>query len=150
MSIFGSIMSRVFGGATASPSGAQAIEAAQGSGTATSSAQAPSAAAPAASTTPVETPSPASASPTQNVDVEAVLNGLAAKNPEKLDWHHSIVDLMKLLDLDSSMNARQALAHELNYSGSTSDSAAMNVWLHREVMQKLAANGGRLPASMQA
>jgi hypothetical protein len=82
------------------------------------------------------------------VDVEAVLSGLAAKNKEKLDWRKSIVDLMKLLNLDSSFAARKELAKELGYTGDTNDSASMNIWLHKQVMQKLAANGGKVPADL--
>jgi hypothetical protein len=82
--------------------------------------------------------------------VEAVLTGLASQNKEKLDWRTSIVDLMKLLDLDSSLSARKQLAKELNYSGDTNDSAKMNVWLHRQVMIKLAENGGKVPDSLRS
>jgi hypothetical protein len=84
-----------------------------------------------------------------NVDIEAVLNNLASQRKEKLDWRRSIVDLMKLLDLDSSMQARKELAKELGYTGSTDDSATMNIWLHKQVMQKLAANGGKVPAELR-
>jgi len=83
------------------------------------------------------------------VDVEAVLTKLASENKEKLDWRRSIVDLMKLLNLDSSLNARKELAKELNYTGNTSDSAAMNIWLHKQVMVKLAANGGKVPDDLK-
>ena len=83
-----------------------------------------------------------------SVDVDAALTKLAAANKEKLDWKHSIVDLMKLLNLDSSLTARKELAKELHYSGDTSDSAAMNIWLQKQVMQKLAENGGKVPADL--
>ena len=86
---------------------------------------------------------------TQTVDAKAVLAGLAAKNPQKLDWQHSIVDLMKLLGLDSSLEQRKLLADELGYSGDTNDSASMNIWLHKQVMQKLAENGGQVPDSLK-
>jgi hypothetical protein len=82
------------------------------------------------------------------VDVEAVLTGMATGNPQKLDWRHSIVDLMKLLNIDSSLGARRELAHELAYSGSTDDTATMNIWLHKQVMTKLAENGGKVPAEL--
>jgi hypothetical protein len=85
----------------------------------------------------------------QNVDVAAVLDGLASKHKERLDWKHSIVDMMKLLDMDSSLSARKELASELHYSADTSDSAAMNIWLHKEVMQKLAENGGKVPEELK-
>ena len=84
------------------------------------------------------------------VDVAAVLDGMASKNKEKLDWKHSIVDLMKLVGMDSSLSARKALAADLKYSGDTNDSATMNIWLHKEVMQKLAQNGGKVPADLLA
>lgn len=82
------------------------------------------------------------------VDVAAILDGLAAKNPEKLDWKHSIVDLLKLLGLDSSLAERKELAADLKYTGDTNDSATMNMWLHKEVMRKLAENGGKVPADL--
>ncbi|WP_427915043.1 DUF3597 domain-containing protein [Ramlibacter sp. MMS24-I3-19] len=97
--------------------------------------------------------SPAPAMPAapvqQPVDVEAVLNGMAKNNPQKLNWRTSIVDLMKLLDLDSSLQARKQLADELHYTGDKNDSASMNIWLHKQVMQKLAANGGKVPADLK-
>ncbi|MGC1448323.1 MAG: DUF3597 domain-containing protein [Xanthobacteraceae bacterium] len=86
--------------------------------------------------------------PAGSVDVDAALTKLAAANKEKLDWRHSIVDLMKLLNLDSSIAARKELAKELHYTGDTNDSAKMNVWLHAQVMQKLAENGGKVPADL--
>lgn len=82
------------------------------------------------------------------VDVETILNKLAADHHEKLDWEHSIVDLMKLVGMDSSLAERKELAAELKYSGDTHDSAAMNIWLHKQVMKKLAENGGKVPASL--
>jgi hypothetical protein len=94
-------------------------------------------------------PAAASAPPVQPVDVEAILNEKAQKNPQKLNWRTSIVDLLKLLDLDSSLGARKELAQELNYSGDTNDSASMNIWLHKQVMNKLAANGGKVPADLK-
>ena len=84
------------------------------------------------------------------VDVAAVLNKLATENKEKLDWKHSIVDLMKLVGMDSSLTARKELAADLRYTGDTNDSAKMNVWLHKEVMRKLAENGGKVPAELLA
>jgi hypothetical protein len=120
MSIFGTIMSAIFGTAKAA------------GGT------------PAPGTTPL----PAGATPLSDVDVTAVLSGLADKNKEKLDWKKSIVDLMKLLNLDSSLGARKELAKELGYTGDTNDSATMNIWLHKQVIAKLAANGGKVPADL--
>ncbi|HWL30167.1 MAG TPA: DUF3597 family protein [Burkholderiaceae bacterium] len=84
------------------------------------------------------------------VDVEAILSDLQSKNQERLNWRTSIVDLMKLLGLDSSLTARKELAKELNYTGSTDDSAAMNMWLHKQVMRKLAENGGKLPEELRS
>jgi hypothetical protein len=124
MSIFGNIMSAIFGShAAAAPS-------------ATAASGSTAAAAPAGA-------------PMSNVDVEAVLSKLAAESKEKLDWRRSIVELMKLLKLDSSFSARKELAKELGYSGDTNDSASMNIWLHKQVMVKLAANGGKVPADLQ-
>lgn len=82
------------------------------------------------------------------VDVDAVLTKLSAQQKEQLDWRRSIVDLMKLLKLDSSLSARKALAHELGYKGDTSDTATMNIWLHKEVMQNLARNGGKVSSAL--
>lgn len=84
------------------------------------------------------------------VDVEAVLQGLASRNAQKLNWQTSIVDLLKLLEIDSSLENRKELARELGFSGDTGDSAAMNVWLHKRVMQELEKNGGKVPASLVA
>ena len=91
-----------------------------------------------------------SATPTQTVDVAAIVDKAAAATGEKLAWRTSIVDLMKALSLDSSIGARKQLAKELNYTGDTNDSATMNVWLHKQIMAKLAANGGKLPADIKA
>jgi hypothetical protein len=81
--------------------------------------------------------------------VEAILTQLASQNKERLDWRRSIVDLMKLLNLDSGLSARKELAKELHYTGNTDDSAAMNVWLHKQVMIKLAENGGKVPDELK-
>src|SRR5450631_1726491 len=87
--------------------------------------------------------------PMSQVDVEATLTKLTSQQKEKLDWRTSIVDLMKLLNLDSGLNARKQLAQELGYTGNKDDSATMNVWLHKQVMQKLAENGGKVPDSLK-
>ncbi len=87
--------------------------------------------------------------PAQPVDVDAVLADLASRNDEKLNYKSSIVDLMKLLDLDSSLANRKELATELGYTGPTDGSAEMNIWLHKQVMAKLAANGGKVSAELQ-
>ena len=87
--------------------------------------------------------------PIEVVDVEAILTTLATTTGTTLNWRTSIVDLMKLLDLDSSLAARKALADELGFTGNKDDSAAMNIWLHREVMTQLAKNGGKVPAELR-
>ncbi len=106
--------------------------------------------APAANAAPAPMPgaSPQASMPTP-VDVTAGLSGLAAKNSQQLNWRTSIVDLLKVLGLDSSLPARQALARELQYSGDMNDSAAMNIWLQGQVMQKLAENGGKVPEDLK-
>ena len=94
-------------------------------------------------------PAPAAPKPVaiDQVDVEQLLNGMPQAS--SLNWRSSIVDLLKLLDLDSSLQSRKELAAELHYTGDTGDSAAMNIWLHRQVMNKLAANGGKVPADLK-
>ena len=92
---------------------------------------------------------PAAAAPMQQVDVEQVLNDMQKSSGQQLNWRTSIVDLLKLLGLDSSLQSRKELAAELNYTGDTGDSAKMNIWLHRQVMNKLAANGGKVPADLR-
>ena len=84
----------------------------------------------------------------ERVDVEKVLDGLAAHNAQKLNWRNSIVDLMKLVGMDSTLQERKELADELAYKGDKSDTAAMNVWLHKEVLRKLEENGGKVPANL--
>ena len=133
MSIFGTIMSAIFGHANAAPASPSSAPAS--SPTSTSAAPTSSA--------------PAGSSSSASVDVGAILTKLASQNKEKLDWQHSIVDLMKLLNLDSSLAARKTLATELHYTGNENDTATMNVWLIKQVMQKLAENGGKVPAGLQ-
>jgi hypothetical protein len=136
MSIIGTIISTIFGHAAhAAP--ASAPGSAQGSAPAAPS---PAPAAPSSGMPP---------KPATPVDVAAVLTNLAAHNKEKLDWQHSIVDLMKLLNLDSSLSARKTLADELHYTGDKNDSATMNIWLHKQVMDKLAENGGTVPDALR-
>ena len=131
MSIFGKIMGAIFGhSATATPAGGAAAPADGGVRAGTASA-APSAA------------------PAQSVDVAAIVDKAVAAKHEKLEWRTSIVDLMKALDIDSSLAARKELAKELGYTGDINDSASMNVWLHKQVMAKLAANGGKLPPEIK-
>jgi hypothetical protein len=132
MSIFGKIMGAIFGShpASAAPAGS-----------------APSGGAPAGSAPGGSAPA---AAPAATVDVASIVDAaVAAHKGEKLEWRTSIVDLMKALDIDSSLAARKDLAKELGYSGDTNDSASMNVWLHKQVMSKLAANGGKLPPEIK-
>jgi hypothetical protein len=86
--------------------------------------------------------------PVEPIDVTAYLDGLAAASKEKLAWKTSIVDLMKLVGMESSLADRKELARELHYTGDTSDSAAMNVWLHKQVLQQIAKHGGKLPPEL--
>jgi hypothetical protein len=81
--------------------------------------------------------------------VDDMIKKIADQQREDLDWRRSIVDLMKLLKLDSGLNARKELAQELGYKGALTGSAEMNVWLHEQVMQKLAASGGVVPDSLR-
>ena len=131
MGLFNNLMSKIFG-ASASTASSATAQPAQ-----------PQSSAPAAAASGTS-----GGAAGQTVDVGAVLDGMAAKNPEKLDWKHSIVDLMKLVGLDSSFSARKQLAAELHYSGDPNDSASMNIWLHKEVLKKLAENGGKVPQEL--
>ena len=90
------------------------------------------------------------ATPAEPFDVAGYLNDLGSKSKEKLDWKVSIVDLMKLVGMDSSLSARKELAKELGFDGDTADSAKMNIWLHKQVMQQIAKNGGKLPDTLVA
>jgi hypothetical protein len=138
MALFSNLLSRIWGHAETAAPAASTSEVP----TVTPSADAP--ATPPASVGAGATP----ASPTPAVDVAAVLNGLAATHAERLDWQHSIVDLLKLVGLDSSLADRKELATDLGYTGALDGSAAMNLWLHKAVMQKLAANGGKVPQEL--
>ncbi|MGX7743747.1 DUF3597 domain-containing protein [Rhodopseudomonas parapalustris] len=126
MSIFGKIMSAIFGDSAAAAPGTASTTTTAGSGTA-----------------------PAQTAPAETVDVAPILDKAVKAKGEKLEWRTSIVDLMKALDIDSSLSARKELAKELGYSGDMNDSATMNIWLHKQVMAKLAANGGKLPADIK-
>ena len=128
MSIFGKIMSAIFGSsAGATPAGSSSGSASAGAGASAGG-----------GTTSATT-----------VDVAPILDKAVAAKHEKLEWRTSIVDLMKALDIDSSLAARKELAKELGYTGDTNDSAAMNVWLHKQVMIKLAENGGKVPDDLR-
>ena len=129
MSIFGKIMGAIFG---------------------TKADAAPAGTAPGTTTTPgTATPAGSGAAPATSVEVAPILDAAVKAKGEKLEWRTSIVDLMKALDIDSSLTARKELAKELNYTGDTNDSATMNMWLHKQVVAKLAANGGKLPDDMK-
>ena len=132
MSVLGNIMGAIFGHGSAQASASPTV--------------AP--AAPKAQASASPTAAPAAPKP-QMVDVAAIVDKAAASKGEKLAWRTSIVDLMKALGLDSSLLARKELAKELHYTGNINDSAAMNVWLHKQVMSKLAENGGKLPADIK-
>jgi uncharacterized protein DUF3597 len=129
MSIFGKIMGAIFGTkADAAPAGGGAAAGAGSSGGGAGG---------------------SSAAPAATVDVAPILDKAVAAKGEKLAWRTSIVDLMKALDIDSSFAARKELAKELGYTGDSNDSASMNIWLHKQVMTKLAANGGVLPPDIK-
>ena len=136
MSVFGKIISAIFGSSASAASPASGGTVAQ----------------PAAPVTPSAVPLAPAAAPAparSQADVAAIMDELAARSDEDLDWRTSIVDLMKLLELDSGLAARKQLALELHYAGSMSDTVAMNIWLHRKVMAKLAESGGRVPAELR-
>jgi Domain of unknown function (DUF3597) len=116
--------------------------------TAATSSPAPSPAGSAGAAAPSDSRTTQAPGPVAVVDVTAILDGLAAKNSEKLDWRNSIVDLMKLVGMDSSLASRKELAKDLNYTGDFGDSASMNVWLHKQVITKIAENGGKVPAEL--
>jgi hypothetical protein len=138
MSVFGNIVSAIFGSKHAA-----GVTAAAGP----SSAPASSAGTSASGGTPAGS---AAAKPISRADVEAILEKLAAEQREQYDWKRSIVDLMKLLKLDSGLGARKQLAQELGYTGAPDGSANMNLWLHQQVMTKLAESGGKVPDSLKA
>jgi hypothetical protein len=124
MSIFGKIMSAIFGSkAEAAPAGGGAAAGGAAAG--------------------------GSEAPAATVDVAPILDAAVKAKGEKLEWRTSIVDLMKALDIDSSFAARKELAKELGYTGDSNDSASMNIWLHKQVLTKLAANGGKLPPEIK-
>jgi hypothetical protein len=128
MSIIGKIMSAIFDQAGTTPAD-------EGVPVSTS-----------ASTT---SPPTAPAAPPRSVEIAPILDKAVAAKEEQLEWRTSIVDLMKALDIDAGRATRQQLAKELGYTGDANDSASMNVWLHKEVMEKLAASGARLPPEIK-
>ena len=127
MGIFGTIISKVFGGKKEAPASAPAAEVVE--------------------TVVTEAAIPAVPA---DFDVTGYLNELRGQTKEKLDWTVSIVDLMKLVGMDSSLSARKELAKELGYGEDTQDTAKMNIWLHKQVMQQIAKHGGKLPAELIA
>ncbi len=131
MSVFGNIVSAIFG----SPHAAS-VTAGTGPSATTSSSTRPSVGS-------------AAGKPISQVDVQSILEKLAANQGEKLDWKGSIVDLMKLLKLDNSLGTRKQLAQELGYTGALNGSPEMNTWLHQQVMIKLAESGGKVPESLK-
>jgi uncharacterized protein with von Willebrand factor type A (vWA) domain len=142
MSVFGSIVSAIFGSkhaANVAPSAGATPGSPASAGAPSGSAASSGAAAGTAATKPIS-----------REDVEAILKRLHDDQKEDFDWRKSIVDLMKLLKLDSSLSARKQLAQELGYSGALDGSAEMNLWLHRQVMTKLAEGGGKVPDSLKA
>src|SRR5262245_23916865 len=158
MSVFGSIVSAIFGSkhaasvtATASRSSSPSAGAAKGTSASSPSMPAPPTITPAAApSAPAGTSAgSAAAKLISKADVEAILAKLADDEDEDYDWKRSIVDLMKLLKLDSGLGARKQLAQELGYTGALDASAEMNVWLHKQVMTKLAESGGKVPDSLK-
>src|SRR3954453_17523927 len=143
MSVFGSMVSAIFGSkhaATVAPTAGGSAAAPASSATTASTGTTPSNSASAGSP---------SAAPISRADVEAILQKLHDEQREDFDWRKSIVDLMKLLKLDSGLAARKQLAQELGYTGALDGSADMNVWLHKQVMTKLAESGGKVPDSLK-
>ena len=132
MSIFGKIVSAIFG-----RKGAAGTTAAAQPGT------------PAAKGTPTAAGTPSSGKALTREEVEALIAKIDDAQDEDYDWKRSIVDLMKLLKLDSSLNARKQLAQELGYKGALNGSAEMNIWLHKQVMTKVAESGGVVPDSLK-
>lgn len=128
MSIFGTLLSKIVGHSARAEAAKENTVAA--------------AAAPTAATTPTPAAAPA------QVDIMAELEQMSANSKQKLDWKNSIVDLMKLVGMESSLTERRALATELGYTGDQSDTATMNIWLHAQVMKKMSENGGKVPANM--
>lgn len=126
MSIIGKIMSAIFDHAGTTP-----------------------ATGPVATSDSTISPAAAPAAAPRSVEIAPILDKAVATKNEKLEWRTSIVDFMKALDIDTSRATRQQLAKELGYTGDANDSASMNVWLHKEVMEKLAASGGRLPPEIK-
>lgn len=146
MGVFDRIKNAIFGKAQAAPAPEPAPAAPQASAPVSE----PATGAPPPAQSGSAQASPTQASPTQasKADIEQILNTAVKKSGQKLDWRHSIVDLMKALGMDASMAERKELAGELGYTGDTNDSAKMNVFLHKALMKKLSENGGKVPADL--
>jgi hypothetical protein len=136
MTIFGNIMSKIFSHSTTPAAGPSS-----------STTSGPTAAEP-ANFDDVSAGASTTAPAMSEVDVERVLTDIASKYNHPVNWRYSIVDLMAILGIDNSLSQRKALAKELGYTGDTNDSAKMNIWLHQQVMRKLAENGGKVPAEL--
>ena len=130
MSVFGNIMSAIFGNKAAAGAAPKGVVGGATGGTTAAGA-------------------PATGKPITRQEVEAMVAKIADEADEDYNWKQSIVDLMKLLKLDSSLSARKQLAQELGYKGALDGSAEMNIWLHQQVMTKLAESGGKVPDSLQ-
>ena len=147
MGIFDKIKNAIFGSGQAQAATPKPAVATQASAAPTAT-SAPSAATPSANPSPTTTPAPNAAPSAGPVDITPILDAAVKKSGQKLDWRKSIVDLMKALDLDSSLSARKELADELGYTGEKDGSAEMNMWLHKALMKKLSENGGKVPAEL--
>lgn len=137
MGIFDKIKNAIFGGEAQAAPVTEAVAAPK-----MEPAQRPAAPSAAPSATPTAAPVPAT------VDIVPILDAAVKKSGQKLDWRHSIVDLMKAVGMDASLSERRELAAELGYSGDTGDSAKMNMFLHKALMKKLSENGGKVPAEL--
>jgi 3-oxoacyl-ACP reductase-like protein len=140
MGIFDKIKGAIWGQA-------KAAEAAPAPSTTSATANPAPAPTPAPSATTAAT-SPATSAPSAPVDIASILDAAVKKSGQKLDWKHSIVDLMKALGMDASLSERKELAQELGYIGDAGDSAKMNMFLHKALLKKLADNGGKVPADL--
>ena len=154
MSIFGKLWDRITDASKAAVGKGGATKPA-GTGAAPAPSAAPATragpipdAAPVPSAVPAPSGNASAGAASAPVDVEAIMTDLEAKSGHKSNWRYSIVDLMSLLGMDNSLADRRALAQELGYTGDMSDSASMNIWLHKQVMKRMAENGGKVPADL--
>lgn len=149
MGILSNIFSKIFPGSRqAQQQQAQARQTSVGSQQGSSQAGSQQAGAGVGTQPAARTAAPPPPQPMSEVDVEQILNAKAKTAGEPLNWRTSIVDLMKLVGMESSLQERKELADELGYTGDKGDSATMNIWLHKQVMRKLAENGGKVPADL--